>query len=49
MKITEQEFARIKNNLVFEDEHTSHELIVALSDITYLHSRKTNKMEEKNG
>lgn len=49
MRITEKEFAELKDSLVFKDEHTSHELIVALSDITYLHSRKTHKMEKQNG
>tara|TARA_R100000734_G_C3316490_1_gene109018 strand:- start:289 stop:438 length:150 start_codon:yes stop_codon:yes gene_type:complete len=49
MKITEKEFAELKDSLVFKDDHTSHELIVALSEVTYMHSRKTHKMEEKNG
>ena len=46
MKITEKEFAELKDSLIFKDEHTSHELIVALSEVTYMHSRKTNKIEE---
>ena len=49
MRITEKEFAELKDSLVFKDEHTSHELIVALSEVTYMHSRKTHKMEEING
>tara|TARA_Y100000592_G_scaffold50078_1_gene79319 strand:+ start:13332 stop:13487 length:156 start_codon:yes stop_codon:yes gene_type:complete len=47
MKITEQEFAQLKDSLVYKDDHTNHELIVALSEVTYMHSQKTTKMEEK--
>ena len=47
MKITEQEFVQLKNNLMHEDEVTNHELVVALSEVTYMHSQKTTKMEEK--